>query len=47
LPLSVYASLNYSEWDEKFNFPFGVNVNLLLQFSLRQIDFIRNKVYIV
>ena len=36
LPLSIYASLNYSEWDEKVNFPFGVNVNLPLQFSLRQ-----------
>lgn len=23
LPLSAYASLNYSEWDRGFNFPFG------------------------
>ncbi|MCG3121081.1 MAG: hypothetical protein ALAOOOJD_04028 [bacterium] len=36
LPLSVYASLNYSEWDEGLNFPFGVNVELPLNFSLRQ-----------
>ncbi len=25
-PLSVYASLNYSEWDSGFNFPFGANL---------------------
>jgi len=36
LPLSIYASLNYSEWDEELNFPFGLNVNLPMQFSLRQ-----------
>jgi hypothetical protein len=35
LPLSVYASLNYSEWDERLNFPFGANVDLPLNFSLR------------
>lgn len=23
LPVSAYASLNYSEWDGEFNFPFG------------------------
>jgi hypothetical protein len=35
LPLSVYASVNYSEWDEELNFPFGANVDLPLSFSLR------------
>jgi len=34
-PLSPYASLNYSEWDEEFNFPFGVNIVLPRNFSLR------------
>ena len=27
-PISVYASLNYSEWDEGINFPFGGTVAL-------------------
>ncbi len=35
LPLSVYASVNYSEWDDELNFPFGVNVDLPWNFSLR------------
>ena len=35
LPLSVYASVNYSEWDDELNFPFGVNVDLPESFSLR------------
>lgn len=34
-PLSFYASLNYSEWDEEFNFPFGMNITLPKSFSLR------------
>jgi hypothetical protein len=28
LPVSIYASLNYSEWDEGINFPFGANVEV-------------------
>jgi hypothetical protein len=28
VPASVYASLNYSEWDKGFNFPFGANVEV-------------------
>lgn len=28
LHVSPYASLNYSEWDEGFNVPFGANVEL-------------------
>lgn len=28
LPISAYASLNYSEWDEGFNVPFGATVSL-------------------
>lgn len=35
VPLSVYGSLNYSEWDEKFNFPFGANIELGKSFSVR------------
>lgn len=29
LPVSAYATLNWSEWDERVNFPFGVNVEIL------------------
>lgn len=25
-PVAPYASINYSEWDEGFNFPFGANI---------------------
>lgn len=34
-PVSAYVSLNYSEWDDGFNFPFGVEVELGSNFSLR------------
>ena len=34
-PVSAYASLNYSEWDDDFNVPFGVEVELGQKFSLR------------
>ena len=34
-PVSAYVSLNYSEWDEDFNVPFGVEVELGENFSLR------------
>ena len=34
-PVSAYVSLNYSEWDEDFNFPFGVEVELPRGFSVR------------
>ncbi len=27
-PVSAYASLNYSEWDDDFNVPFGVEIEL-------------------
>lgn len=32
---SLYGSLNYSEWDGKFNLPFGAGVELGKGFSLR------------
>jgi len=32
---SVYGSLNYSEWDEQFNVPFGLTVELGKGFSFR------------
>lgn len=35
LPVSAYVSLNYSEWDDGFNFPFGVEVELGEHFSVR------------
>jgi hypothetical protein len=34
-PVSAYVSLNYSEWDDDFNLPFGVEVELGERFSLR------------
>ncbi len=34
-PVSAYVSLNYSEWDEAFNLPFGVEFELGQRFSLR------------
>jgi hypothetical protein len=34
-PLSGYVSLNYSEWDEGFNVPFGVTVGPWSRFSVR------------
>lgn len=34
-PLAPYVSLNYSEWDDGFNFPFGANLTLQKNFSLR------------
>ena len=34
-PISAYVSLNYSEWDEDFNFPFGVEAQLGEHFSVR------------
>ncbi len=32
---SAYASLNYSEWDDGFNLPFGFEVDLGRGFSVR------------
>lgn len=34
-PVSGYVSLNYSEWDDGFNVPFGVEVELSESFSAR------------
>ncbi len=34
-PVSAYVSLNYSEWDAGFNVPFGVEVELGQNFSMR------------
>jgi hypothetical protein len=33
--LSGYASLNWSEWDQQINFPFGASVQLLDALALR------------
>ncbi len=35
IPVSVYASLNYSEWDEGINFPFGAEWYVYGGFSVR------------
>ena len=35
LHTSPYASLNYSEWDEGWNFPFGANIELGRGLSLQ------------
>ena len=35
LRTSLYGSLNYSEWDGKFNFPFGAGVELGKGLSVR------------
>ena len=35
LRTSFYGSLNYSEWDGRFNFPFGASVELGRGFSFR------------
>jgi hypothetical protein len=35
IPMSVYGSLNYSEWDEGINFPFGVNLEVLPGFTVQ------------
>lgn len=34
-PVSAYVSLNYSEWDDDFNFPFGVELELPRGFTVR------------
>ena len=34
-PVSGYVSLNYSEWDDGFNVPFGFEVDLGERFSVR------------
>lgn len=35
LPVSAYVSLNYSEWDEGFNVPFGATLWIGPNFSLQ------------
>ena len=35
LPVSIYGSLNYSEWDEALNVPFGVHVEVLPGITLQ------------
>ncbi len=34
-PVSAYVSLNYSEWDDELNVPFGVEVELPAGFTFR------------
>ena len=35
IPLSVYGTVNYSEWDDELNFPFGASVDFGKGFSVR------------
>ena len=35
IPISVYGSLNYSEWDNRLNFPFGATLDIRKGFSTR------------
>jgi hypothetical protein len=35
LRASVYASLNYSEWDEGINVPFGANIEILPRITVQ------------
>ena len=35
LPLSVYGTVNYSEWEDGFNFPFGATVDFGRGLSVR------------
>ena len=35
IPVAPYVTLNYSEWDEGFNVPFGVHADLVAGFSIR------------
>lgn len=35
VPISAYATVNYSEWDEELNFPFGASVDFGRGFSVR------------
>ena len=35
LRVSIYGSFNYSEWDEKFNFPVGLGLEVGKGFSVR------------
>ena len=35
VPMSVYGSLNYSEWDSGWNFPFGANVEVVARVTIQ------------
>ena len=35
VPLSVYGTVTYSEWDDELNFPFGASVDFGKGFSVR------------
>lgn len=35
VPISVYTTANYSEWDQGINFPFGASIELNRGFSVR------------
>jgi len=35
VPVSIYATLNYSEWDEELNFPFGANLEVVPRVTLQ------------
>ena len=35
VPVSIYGSLNYSEWDESVNVPFGANIEIAPRVTLQ------------
>lgn len=35
VPASLYATVNYSTWDERLNFPFGANIEVLPGITLQ------------
>ena len=35
LPVSMYGTVNYSEWDEAINFPFGANVEIFPRVTIQ------------
>jgi hypothetical protein len=35
LPVSAYGSINYSEWDEGWNIPFGANIEVLPRITVQ------------
>jgi hypothetical protein len=35
IPSSLYGTINYSEWDEGLNFPFGANIEVLPRITIQ------------
>ena len=35
VPISAYGSVNYSEWDDGWNFPFGANIEIVRRVTIQ------------